>query len=130
MASMLFAGLGAICNEQRYREAARACVQTYGAQLQQFGPGYCMLLCAWDMITAESSEIALNGDASEQPFSALVAEYTGAFNPSAVFVHRPTDHLGRELLSGAGYPWEQAPQDSVLVCKAYTCELPRTVNRQ
>lgn len=130
MASMLFAGLGAICNQQRYREAARACVQTYGAQLQQFGPGFCMLLCAWDMITAEPTEIALHGDIQEHPFNALVAEYTSAYNPSAVFVHRPADQLGRELLSGAGYPWEQAPDNSVLVCKAYACELPRTVSGQ
>ncbi len=128
MSAMLFAGLGALCNDRRYRDAARACVQTYGAQLQQFGPGFCMLLCAWDSISAEATEIAFNGDITEHPFSALVAEYTSAYNPSAVFVHRPTDMLGRELLAGAAYPWDQTPDNSVLVCKGYACDLPRTAS--
>lgn len=130
MASMLFAGLGALCNDQRYRDAARTCVQTYGAQLQQFGPGFCMLLCSWDSISAEATEIAFNGNITEHPFSAFVAEYTSAYYPSAVFVHRPTDELGRELLAGAAYPWDQTPDNSVLVCKGYACELPRTASGQ
>ena len=125
MAAMLFACLGAMCNEQRYRDAAHTCVQTYGAQLQQFGPGYCMLLCAWDKITGESMEIAFNGDASDHAMHELMREYTAAYNPSAVMVHRPEDDLGRELLSRASYPFDTAPPNSVLVCRGYACELPR-----
>ncbi len=129
MAAMLFAGLGALCNDQRYRDAARICVQTYGAQLQQFGPGYCMLLSAWDMITSDPMEIAFNGDASEHAMHELMREYTAAYYPSAVFVHRPMDELGSELLSGASYPFDTAPPNSVLVCRGYTCELPRVAGQ-
>jgi uncharacterized protein YyaL (SSP411 family) len=129
MAAMLFAGLGALCNDQRYRDAARTCVQTYGAQLQQFGPGYCMLLSAWDMITSDPMEIAFNGDASVHAMSELMREYTSAYNPSAVIAHRPEDDLGREMLSGASYPFDTAPQNSVLVCRGYACELPRVAGQ-
>jgi len=130
MAAMLFAVLGTLCNKQRYRDAARVCVQTYGAQLQQFGPGFCMLLCAWDMISSDSVEIAFNGKCGEQPFSTLAREYTTAYNPSAVFVHRPDDNVGFELLANASYPWETAPNNSVLVCRGYACEIPRTLEAQ
>ena len=127
MAAMLFSALGSMCNEPRYREAARTCVQTYGAQLGQFGPGYCMLLCAWDGIASDPKEIALNGSLDEQPFHELVREYTSAYEPSAVFVHLPQDDVARELLAKAAYPFDTAPPNSILVCSGYTCDLPRVV---
>ena len=125
MAASLFAELGVITNVQRYRDAARTCVQTYGLQLGQFGPGYCMLLCAWDMISSDSQEIAFNGSAFEQPLYELWREYASAYNPSAVFVHRPEDAIGKKLLANAAYPFASAPEDSVLLCSGYACELPR-----
>jgi hypothetical protein len=127
IAAMLFAQLGAITNAAAYRTAAADCVRTYGTQLEKFAPGFCMLLCAWDMIEAGSMEIAVNGSLATDPFIQQgMRHVNSAYNPRAVFVHRPTDEQGIARLAQAGYPFDTAPASSIMVCSNAACQLPIT----
>jgi hypothetical protein len=127
IAAMLFAQLGAITNAAAYRAAAADCVRTYGTQLEKFAPGLCMLLSAWDMIEAGSMEIAVNGSLATDPFIQQgMRHVNSAYNPRAVFVHRPTDEQGIARLAPAGYPFDTAPASSIMVCSNAACQLPIT----
>ena len=126
MSALLFVGLGAITNEQRLRDAARACVTTYGSSLARSAPGYCMLLCAWDTISNGSSEIVFNG-VFEAPFIAEARRRIFAsYQPRAYFVHRPRNDEDATLLQNSSYPFDLSSVDSVLICNDYVCELPIT----
>ncbi|MBP6510653.1 MAG: thioredoxin domain-containing protein [Candidatus Kapabacteria bacterium] len=126
MAALLFAGLGAITNNRRYREAAQACINTYGTQLAKYAPGFCMLLCAWDTLAVGSTEIVFNG-AMDSPFITQARTYiSSVYRPRAYFIHRPSDEQGASLLREASYPFDVSPENSVLICTDYTCALPIT----
>lgn len=126
MAALLFAGLGAITNTRRYRDAARSCVTTYGTQLSASAHGFCMLLCAWDTIGFGTSEVVLNGDATEEFIVEARTLINAAYRPRTFIIHRPTDEAGASALREAAYPFDLAPVPSVLVCTDYACERPMT----
>ena len=127
ISAMLFAQLGAITNVAAYRKAAADCVRTYGSQLEKFAPGFCMLLCAWDMIEAGSMEIAINGSVTGDAFIGEALQRIGStYQPRAVLVHRPVDEFSRARLADAGYPFESAPYPSILACSNASCQLPIT----
>jgi uncharacterized protein YyaL (SSP411 family) len=79
------------------------------------------------MIEAGSMEIAVNGSLTTDPFIQQGMRYVNsAYNPRAVFVHRPTDEQGIARLAQAGYPFDTAPASSIMVCSNAACQLPIT----
>ena len=127
VAAMLFAHLGAITNNRTYRTAAADCVRTYGTQLEKFAPGFCMLLCAWDMLESGSTEIAVAGSPDTDPFIQQALQQIGAsYTPRAVIVFRPTDAVATARLADAAYPFDTASEPSILVCTNATCSMPIT----
>lgn len=127
IAAMLFAQLGAITNHHAYRSAAAACVRTYGTQIEKFAPGFCMLLCVWDMLEAGSTEIVVTGSPEADTFTRQALQHLGAvYTPRAVLVFRPTDAAGTARLASAGYPFDTATTPSILVCNNATCRMPIT----
>ena len=129
IAAQLAAQLGAITGDQRYRDAAVACVRSYGTQLEKFAPGFCMLLCTWDMLSGGSTEIVFTESVATDAFMHRAFAHIGAtYNPRAVYVHRPADDLGALRLEKAGYPFAAAPASSVLVCTDAACKTPITTS--
>jgi uncharacterized protein YyaL (SSP411 family) len=121
MAAWLFASLGSICHSDRFLDAARACVQTYGQPLARMAPGYCMLLCTWDTLVYGTKQIFFCSTA-EDAYDAH-RRFMTPFDPSAVFIHRPLDEAARTLLAAAHYPHDSVPPGSTLVCEAGSCRV-------
>jgi uncharacterized protein YyaL (SSP411 family) len=121
MSAWLFASVGSICHNDRLLDAARACVQTYGQPLARMAPGFCMLLCVWDTLVYGMKQVFFCDDHAST-HSAL-RRFMTPFDPSAVFVHRPTDDVSRDLLAPALYPYDTAPLGSVLVCERQACRV-------
>jgi uncharacterized protein YyaL (SSP411 family) len=115
MAAWLFAELGAIADEQRYRDAARTAVTSYGRQLEKYGPGFCMLLSVWNTILHGSTEIVLCGTNDDPMLRESFSMLASSFLPSAVFIHDP-QHA----------PFDAALRPSVMICSDYQCERPFT----
>lgn len=115
MAAWLFAELGALCDEQRYRDAARDAITSYGAQMEKYAPGFCMALSVWDQLLHGTTEIVFRGDRSEVLISASFNALASSFLPGAVFLWDPQ----RE-------PFDLAPRPSVMICTNYQCERPFT----
>jgi uncharacterized protein YyaL (SSP411 family) len=86
-----------------------------------------MLLCAWDTLSAGSTEIVLNG-AMDSPFIIESrAKIASTYRPRAYIIHRPIDEQGASLLREASYPFDIYADDTVLICTDYVCQLPLTV---
>ncbi len=115
MAAWLFAQLGTLCDEQRYRDAARDAVTSYGSHMERFAPGYCLALSVWDLIAHGSTEIVLNGSSSDPLISDAFQALAESFLPSALFMWDPKRS-----------PFDQAPRPSVMICTNYHCERPAT----
>ncbi len=115
MAAWLFAMLGAIADDQGYRDAARDAVTAYGSQLEKYAPGFCMLLSVWDMVLHGATEIVLCGEKDDALVQSSFATLASAFLPSAVFIHDPQHE-----------PFDRAPRPSVMICSGYQCERPLT----
>jgi len=126
MAALLFAGLAAITNSRLFRQAALASVTSYGLQLARSGPGFCMLLCAWDSISGGTSEVVLNGDAADAFIVEAKTLCNASYRPRTFIIHKPADEAAASALREAAYPFDLAPVPSVLVCTDYACERPMT----
>ncbi len=126
MSALLFAGIGAITNSRTYREAAHACVRTYGTQLSRSAPGFCMLLCAWDTLANGSTEIVINGAKDSSFITKARTFISSTYRPRSYIIYRPVDEQGASLLREASYPFDAYPENSVLVCNDYVCDLPLT----
>ncbi|MFN6112144.1 MAG: thioredoxin domain-containing protein [Bacteroidota bacterium] len=121
MAAWLFASLGSICHDTDFENTARQCVQTYGANLARLAPGFCMLLSVWDTLLHGTKEVFFCATGSDA--HAAHRRFMSPFDPSAVFIHRPTDVTAEALLAPAMYPYETAPASAVLVCEAGSCRI-------
>lgn len=115
MAAWLFAQLGALCDEQRYRDAARDAITSYGAQMAKYAPGFCMALSVWDQLVSGTTEIVLRGDRDDALIAASLDALASGFLPGAVFLWDPK-----------GEPFDHAPRPSVMICSNYHCERPFT----
>ncbi len=125
MAAWLFADLGTILGNEAYLSRARECVVTYGTQLQRFGPGFCMLLCTWDKLLGESSEVAFKGPRDSVFLQEARAVLCSSFQPGAVYVSQPApaDPAGLRQV----YPFEAiAAHEAVMICTDRACQRPLT----
>jgi len=121
MAAWLFASVGSICHDTDFANAARQCVQSYGANLARLAPGFCMLLCVWDTLLHGTKQVFFCASGSDA--HADHRRFMTSFDPSAVFIHRPTDATAEALLAPAMYPHDTAPEGAVLVCEAGSCRV-------
>ena len=121
MAAWLFASVGSVCHNERLLDAARSCVQTYGQPLARMAPGFCMLLCTWDTLVHGTKQVFFCSTGPEA--HAARRRFMTPFDPSAVYIHRPTDHVATTLLAPALYPYETAPLGAVLVCVNQACTM-------
>lgn len=126
MASLLYAGLGQITNMEWCKTAARDCVMSYASQLERFAPGFCMLLCAWDTIANDSSQVFLNGRADDPFIIEARSILSARYSPRTSIVYSPQSPSQEALLSKALYPFATAPSPSVLICTDYACQIPVT----
>ncbi|MBU3741355.1 MAG: thioredoxin domain-containing protein [Candidatus Kapabacteria bacterium] len=85
MAALCMTQLAAITHDAAMQAAAEACVQSWGRAIQTHGPGFCMLLCAWDMLVHGAQEIHVHG-ADDDPFvQQALALLQSVYMPDAVF---------------------------------------------
>jgi len=125
MAAWLFTDLGVILGSQPYLDRARECVVTYGRQLERFAPGFCMLLCAWEKLLGQISEITFKGSPNAPFIHDARAALNAQFAPHAVMVFEPEDldPMGLRQI----YPFDAVGErEAVMICTDKACRKPLT----
>jgi len=122
LAALLYVGLATILGSDTHREAAHRCVTSWGLHMQRFAPGFCMLLCAWDLLVNGVTEIVLKGAAHDPVIIAARERLATTYAPEAVVIHEPAeaDPYGLRTV----FPFDAAPPAAVLVCTDRTCQRP------
>ena len=109
LSAWLFTELSTIVGDAGRLDAARSCVVANAKQLQRYAPGYCMLLCVWDVLLHGGREIRLVGGSGNS------------------FLNEAYQMLAASYLPDAAFAWtEDAGTPHVQVCTNNVCERPFT----
>jgi uncharacterized protein YyaL (SSP411 family) len=124
MAAWCMTSLAAITNDSGMRAAAEHCVRSWRRAIATHGPGFCMLLSAWDVLLHGSQEIVYHGSSEDAFLADAKGRFGAAFLPDAVFVHP-----NAQRLQAAAYPTNVAPSPAILWCSRQVCLRPLTSMR-
>lgn len=121
IAAIAMAMLAAVNHDETLRTAAEQCVRSWGRALQTHSPGFCMLLCAWDVLVHGTHEIVLHGPADDPLLSEARALLGAAYLPGAVILGADAPSASTAIFDIAS-----APVPSVLWCHGSVCQRPMT----
>ena len=123
IAALFSLRVGEVTSNEKYREIAKKCIESYARTIEVAPSSHTELLCVLDYITGGQREIVISGDLSHTTTKDLVNELRARFMPNAVVVHANPELLKSvPMLEGRIQEPGQPPR--VYVCKSYSCKLP------
>jgi len=117
---------GHVFDDARYRDLALAILAGEAAALKRFGPAFGRMLSAADRSLADSTEVAIIGDRTEEATREIVRAAHQGFERNLTIVGRAPDELvaGVPLLDEARGLIRGVP--TAYVCRGYSCRQPVT----
>jgi hypothetical protein len=121
IAAIAMTMLAAVNHDETLRAAAEQCVRSWGRALQTHSSGFCMLLCAWDVLVHGTHEIVLHGPADDPLLCEARALIGAAYLSGAVIMYEGVPSASKPIFDIAS-----APVPSVLWCHGSVCQRPMT----
>ncbi len=122
MATTVLLRLAALTGEGRYRTAAERALAAMGRYLDRHPTAFAQWLCALELAHAESTEVAVVGEAAEPATRALVATIDRGYHPFRVQAASATPASSSVPLLAGRFALDGRP--TAFVCHGFACRLP------
>jgi uncharacterized protein YyaL (SSP411 family) len=124
MATTALLRLAALTGEGRYRTAAERALAPMGRYLDRHPTAFAQWLCALELAYAESTEVAVVGDAAEPATRALIATIDRGYHPFRVQASSSEPESSSVPLLNGRFALDGRP--TAFVCHGFACRLPVT----
>ncbi len=119
MSAYLTAQLGVITQNDVFFDRARSYIRAYGSHLSKAGSGFCMLLCAHDLLEGNPLRIEVYDGENPKVRKSILAEIGMRFLPHMCVSYGTLDHVENRYQPAESLVFVQ-------ICSGTFCEVPIT----